>query len=198
MTTPKQKAANLRNALKSTGPKSEAGKRRSRLNAVKHGLSLAVDQHLFGEQIREIAALLRSDCVSDSQAVEVAKRIIDFERNEAYLQDFDDHEAQRVIFDWQNDPYHTVIAGIAQAHRDKKSVPVTFTTPHKDGGVRLKGRERIQEMQFIDGFLSLMNRGVHSKSREVRDSGESALRYQRRAINQLVKGIRAVARGQEF
>ena len=31
-------AANRRNALRSTGPKSEAGKKRSRLNAVKHGV----------------------------------------------------------------------------------------------------------------------------------------------------------------
>lgn len=39
MTTERQIAANRRNALLSTGPRSEGGKRRSRRNALKHGLT---------------------------------------------------------------------------------------------------------------------------------------------------------------
>jgi len=39
MTTFRQIEANRRNALKSTGPKSETGKERSRRNAVRHGLT---------------------------------------------------------------------------------------------------------------------------------------------------------------
>ncbi len=39
MNSPKQIAANRRNALKSTGPTSEDGKARSRCNAVRHGLT---------------------------------------------------------------------------------------------------------------------------------------------------------------
>src|SRR6516164_11811692 len=39
MTSPRQIEANRRNALKSTGPKTEAGKRVSRCNAVRHGLT---------------------------------------------------------------------------------------------------------------------------------------------------------------
>jgi hypothetical protein len=39
MTTPKQAAANQRNALQSAGPKSAAGKAASRLNAINHGLT---------------------------------------------------------------------------------------------------------------------------------------------------------------
>ena len=38
MATPKQIEANRRNAQKSTGPTSDAGKQRSRMNALKHGL----------------------------------------------------------------------------------------------------------------------------------------------------------------
>src|ERR1700730_14976773 len=39
MTSFRQIEANRRNSLRSTGPKREAGKRRSRQNAVRHGLS---------------------------------------------------------------------------------------------------------------------------------------------------------------
>ena len=39
MTSVKQFEANRRNSLKSTGPKTEAGKRISRCNAVRHGLT---------------------------------------------------------------------------------------------------------------------------------------------------------------
>src|SRR5712691_4481815 len=39
MTSYRQIEANRRNALKSTGPKSEAGKQTSRCNAVRHGLT---------------------------------------------------------------------------------------------------------------------------------------------------------------
>ncbi len=39
MTSYRQIEANRRNALKSTGPKTEAGKQASRCNAVRHGLT---------------------------------------------------------------------------------------------------------------------------------------------------------------
>jgi hypothetical protein len=39
MTSPKQEAANRRNALQSTGPRSAVGRAASRLNAVNHGLT---------------------------------------------------------------------------------------------------------------------------------------------------------------
>jgi hypothetical protein len=56
MTTDWQRAANWRNAVLSTGPRSLAGKARSRMNAVTHGLT-ARHTMLPGEDPAEFAAL---------------------------------------------------------------------------------------------------------------------------------------------
>ena len=44
MTSDRQLAANRRNAIKSTGPVSVSGKRRSRENALRHGLAIDVSR----------------------------------------------------------------------------------------------------------------------------------------------------------
>jgi hypothetical protein len=44
MTSPAKIYANRRNALRSTGPRTEAGKARSHRNALKHGLSVPLDR----------------------------------------------------------------------------------------------------------------------------------------------------------
>jgi hypothetical protein len=56
MASDRQIAANRKNAKKSTGPLSEAGKRRSSKNAVRHGL--ASSNSRFPKDIVELARLL--------------------------------------------------------------------------------------------------------------------------------------------
>lgn len=56
MATELQKAANQRNALMSTGPRSLAGKARSSMNAIKHGLT-APHAMLPGEDVNEFEGL---------------------------------------------------------------------------------------------------------------------------------------------
>ena len=54
MTSPAQIAANRRNAMRSTGPRTATGKARSRCNAFRHGLSLALStDNFFAAQIEE-------------------------------------------------------------------------------------------------------------------------------------------------
>ena len=60
MATPKQIAANQRNAQKSTGPKTPAGKATASLNAIKHGLlsdSVVVAGHFYTENPLEFQLL---------------------------------------------------------------------------------------------------------------------------------------------
>ena len=198
MVSAKQRAANRVNSLKSTGPRSDEGKFRAKLNAAKHGLSLPVDERLFADQIKSIAQLIMDDCETDAQAAELAKRIIDFERNEAFLQDFNEAALHHEIKAWGFDPKTLALAQLAQAHRNKQKVTTTFTLPQKDYPVKLKGKERIEEIKFLEGFLRLESNALLGKIRSEKNSHLSALRYQKRAINQLVKGVQTVARGEEF
>ena len=194
----KQRAANRVNSLKSTGPRSEEGKFRAKLNAAKHGLSLPVNERVFADQIKTIAQLIKDDCETDAHAAELAKRIIDFERNETFLQDFNEAALHDEIKAWGFDPKTLALAQLAQAHRNKQKVSTTFTLPQKDYPVKLKGKERIEEIKFLEGFLRLESDAILGRIRSAKNSQLSALRYQKRAINQLVKGVRIVARGKEF
>ncbi|MGC1764422.1 MAG: hypothetical protein WA769_15920, partial [Pseudolabrys sp.] len=59
MATEKQLAANRQNAKSSTGPRTEAGKRRSRRNAIRHGLTAQTVIEVY-EDTTEYKALQRA------------------------------------------------------------------------------------------------------------------------------------------
>ena len=84
MTTPRQRAANRANALKSTGPKTRQGRVRASLNATKHGLTQPIDVSPWGHHVKTIAQLLIAEGLGQHEAYEIAKRILDFERNLDY------------------------------------------------------------------------------------------------------------------
>jgi hypothetical protein len=62
MTSDRKIESNRNNAQKSTGPRSEAGQRRSRRNALRHGLSVAIGSDpSFSEDIKQLADALARD-----------------------------------------------------------------------------------------------------------------------------------------
>ena len=62
MTTERKRRANQHNAQRSTGPKTLAGKARSKKNALKHGLSVPVSvQPDFADLLRELESSLEWD-----------------------------------------------------------------------------------------------------------------------------------------
>jgi hypothetical protein len=62
MTSDRKIAANRSNAKKSTGPQSERGRLRSRRNAVRHGLAVAIgSQPSYSEDIEALAKALVGD-----------------------------------------------------------------------------------------------------------------------------------------
>jgi hypothetical protein len=65
MTSVAKVEANRRNAQKSTGPRSAAGKARIRNNALQHGL--AIPAHYYGEEIEDVAGEFAPDSVDPAE-----------------------------------------------------------------------------------------------------------------------------------
>src|SRR6266550_2755993 len=63
MASDRQIAANRRNAKKSTGPRSEAGRKASRRNARRHGLAVAIETDpAFHDEVEKLARVLSLSC----------------------------------------------------------------------------------------------------------------------------------------
>ena len=194
MTSPKQKAANRLNAIKSTGPRTQEGTRKASLNAVKHRLSLPVSGLNFGQEIADVAALVREECTCDSQARELAKRIIDYERNEQFLLDFCTDEAEAELKAWMYCAPRFELIQLVKAHENKQKAWITFTTSNK----KPKGKERLEEIKFLKGFMRLQDTALIGNITRAKSKQGAALRYQKRAVNQLVKAVHHMAKGQDF
>ena len=80
----KQRAANRNNALKSTGPRSLAGKRQSSVNSVKHSLTRPIDALPWGQHLQPLMDLLIRDGLEADKAGDLARKILDYERNADY------------------------------------------------------------------------------------------------------------------
>jgi hypothetical protein len=77
MTTERKRRANQHNAQRSTGPKTLAGKARSKQNALKHGLSVPVSvQPDFADLLRELESSLERDTESTSSTLEGLRAVL--------------------------------------------------------------------------------------------------------------------------
>ena len=83
----RKRAANRRNALKSTGPKTTSGRRLSSQNAVRHGLSVPPSPQLVGPVQQQLVQLIVSDGFEYEIANDLAGKIIEYERNLLYLKE---------------------------------------------------------------------------------------------------------------
>jgi hypothetical protein len=79
MTSKRQIAANRRNARRSTGPISHAGKARSQQNALQHGLTVRDDGPDRAAFVASLRAVLAPDATPGSAAFDLAERVADAE-----------------------------------------------------------------------------------------------------------------------
>lgn len=193
MTSAKRRAANRANALKSTGPKTMEGKQRASINSTRHALSVPVSEILHGSQIKAVSELIRSEFKNDLEAIELSKRIVDFERNEAHqlaaLVEEQPLTPEEAAKEKLNRKIIMQMSSLLNMHEQKKEVPVTFTTSSR----HLSRKERGEEKQYIKDYLSLQRMVAVSSERSASREASSMLRYHKRSINQLLKGLREVA-----
>jgi hypothetical protein len=74
MATERQIAANRRNAVKSTGPRSSAGKRRARRNSYRHGLSVGAVGPGCAEHVERLARKI-AGAGADAMVLEQARSV---------------------------------------------------------------------------------------------------------------------------
>jgi hypothetical protein len=173
--------ANKANAQRSTGPRTAAGRQRASQNARAHGLSVPLDPLAMEAKVQQIAAGVAAEGVSVTQAREIAVKIIDYERNlqherEAYARNFLDTE-----LGWQ-DPDALARAERQRHFRDRLANPL-YT-----GMRRLDEEQRRQYKALVRGMLFLVRWHARSDKR----TEQLAIRYYKRAGNQLVKALRAL------
>ena len=192
MASSKQLAANRRNAQRSTGPQSEAGRRRSAVNALSHGLSSSHRPAEDVEAIQAVALLIQEECSGAGQAFELASKIIDYERNEARQREF--------LFDHLGGvlgPPKPPLEGRALELAIREQVPEyrdlqDLLEDELSSGARPNKRELAKVGRLL---VRLKNDAMRQRELEPLKAlkrWQGSLRYLRRASNQLVKSIRAV------
>jgi hypothetical protein len=71
---------------------------------------------------------------------------------------------------------------------------VTFTASSK----MTKSKQRLEELSFIKGFVRIQDKVLLDKIARLKKTQTAALRYQKRAVNQLIKAVHHLAREEEF
>ena len=179
MTTPRQAAANRRHALHATGPRSVEGKRRSALNATRHGLCTPISASPWAPQWRALAELHKADGLDDAQAHRLAECILDYERN---LQ----HQRNRYLYSlgMPGSGIDPAAAGRAQRETGES---ILANMPARGSPIPDVSRKNAQSAARF-----LLRFGIRQQKRAEQQL-RNADRHLRRAANQLVKQCRASA-----
>ena len=183
MTSPKQQAANRRNAQRSTGPKSESGRRSAAINALKHGLSSPIESTVWGSRVIELEALLQSEGLVAAETRELARRVVEYERNLAY-------QRQRFQDLLDNKPMGPVVSESAQRRLDLEAELQELRASKQTHSIGLD-RPLAREIQkFFEQFARWQ---IRTETRAAVNELKNADRYLRRAANQLIKQLKSVS-----
>ncbi len=179
MTSPKQRVANRVNALKSTGPRSEAGKRHSSVNSTKHSLTRPIDALPWGQHLQPLTDLLIQDGFEADQASDLARKILDYERNLAYQRERFINFKDGKPLQYETPP--SVILDVAVVNRLDRT---------KDDKRKPIFDEKL-DPEMAKFFRMIARRDLQKVYSEALKVLRNADRHLRRSANQLVKSLRA-------
>lgn len=174
MVSPRQRAANRANARKSTGPKTSWGKSRSSLNSTKHALTQKIDASPWGEHIKTISDLLLVEGIDSIKASELAKKILDFERNL-------EHQRKRFLDlkEGMGLQYETPIGALTDVY-------VAGVLDQASESKKPIFDEKLDK-EMAKFFRTLATKEVREAKREAERDVRNADRHHRRSANQLIK-----------
>lgn len=182
MTSLKQRAANRRNAQRSTGPKSDSGRGRSAVNALKHGLTSPIEATVWGSKVSELEPILRSEGLNLAEARELARRLVEFERNV-------DYQRQRFLEAKSGEPRKQIIPESAKMDIELAGQIALLRGSKQTQQIGMD-RPLAREMQKF--FEQVANRQIKQANRDVARELKNADRYLRRAANQLIKQLKSL------
>lgn len=180
MTSLKQSAANRLNARRSTGPRTENGQRRVTMNALKHGLTAPVEATEWASAVSDVEALLAADGFAAVESHELARRIVEYERNVAY-------ERQRFLHNRINAAPADLIS--AKTQGDLRGIGDWEDTPPE-----LSCLAESLSRKFVKLHEQIASRQRRVGARESTEALKRADRYHRRAANQLIKQLKIIGR----
>jgi hypothetical protein len=183
--SPRQNLTNRANAQRSTGPRTVAGQRRSAQNARAHGLSVPLDLHAMEAKVQQIARLIEAEGATDVQARELAVKIMDFERNERHERECYARDFLGMEVGWLG-PDEKPRRERVERQRHFRG---RLANPLYTGMRRLSQDQRDQYNAVVRGMLFLVRLHARWDQHKV----QIALRYYKRAGNQLTKALRALA-----
>lgn len=181
MTSPERQAANWRNARRSTGPRSAAGKHIAAQNAVRHRLSVPLPPSLLDPLREQVAALLAASGLAAGDAALLAERIIDFERNMAAFREIE----CALLNGAEEAPQPTAGGWSVSRLALPPGVAAMAETNWRQSGKHLPCAE-YQALQSGARYL------VRLSATRKHQSTAAFERYLRRARNQLLKALRAL------
>lgn len=187
VTSPQKRAANRANARNSSGPKSNAGKSRSSLNSVKHSLTRSIDALPWGGHLGTLAKLLEQEGLSPDDAIDLARKILDYERNVDYQRTrFLDFKAGTPLHYETPLSVHADMLVAARLDQSKKEKGKPIPTPTPSNSPKPIFDEKL-DVEIAKFFRQIAYRDLkveHDKALRVLRNAD---RHLRRSANQLFK-----------
>lgn len=184
MTSLKQRAANRRNALRSTGPRTKDGQRRVSMNALKHGLTAPIEATPWASAVSDVEVLLAAESLAAEVRHELARRIVEYERNVEYeRQRFLGKRINPAPADWVSE----------EAQGDLREIADLMEIDDEEGRPpALSCLAESLSRKFVKLHEQIASRQRRVSARESTEALKSADRYHRRAANQLIKQLKSL------